>query len=139
MMSCGRTPASLREATTLRITSGLEMAPTALGLRPDSPGLARRPTGLTLTPTTSPGSKKLRQASAGWSAPVNSVMPRSIIEATAWPSIVWSGRTGVVDLDDAAGEAPGHGVVRALDLGGTPGEGGRVAPEAQPGARDEPG
>ena len=62
------------------------MQPTALGTRAGPPALGLRPTGLTLTPTTSPFWKKRPQAAftSPGSAPVNSVMPRSSMAETAF-------------------------------------------------------
>ena len=63
-MSLVLTPAALRPSMTSSISSLDELA---RGL----------PTGFIFTPTTSPGSKKLRQADTASSAPVSSFMPRS--------------------------------------------------------------
>ena len=63
-MSLVLTPAALSPSMTSSISSLDELAS----------GL---PTGFILTPTTSPGSKKLRQASTASVAPVSSFIPRA--------------------------------------------------------------
>ncbi len=62
------------------------------------------PTGFILMPTTSPGSKKRRQASTSSSAPVSSFIPRataaSIASRSLTPLLIIR---GIADLDDPAG------------------------------------
>ena len=73
------------------------------------------PTGFILMPTTSPGSKKLRQASTASSAPVSSFMPRSTAALIACAVLdVVLDHPRIADLDDPAGIGAGDAPLRAL-------------------------
>ena len=116
------------------------MEPTALGTWPRSPGLAARPTGLTLTPTTSPFWKKRPQAGPNVAHVGAGQFAHALVEhrgdGRLVDDVLRRDGVGPLHLDDAAGKRSRHGVFGPNDFLRGPAESGQEKAVGEEGDRD---